>query len=120
MGKLNRESLAHQIFACGGFVVGRAAWSSRWSFVLCGGIESGERERVAGFVGVTAAKGIDDALLLSVVPVLDGVPMHAVGPRGDVIELRVAEERTQFFFVEGDGLARGYRAARASRRKCPA
>ena len=87
--------------------------------VTGGGVEAGEDEGVALLVGNSAAKSIHHALLLRGIPVLHGIPVHAIRARGDVVELRVTNERTQFLFVEG----MAWRAAsllRGSTLLCPA
>jgi len=75
--------------------------------VVFGVIEAGEHEAVFRLAGDGAAEGIDDAFAAHRVPVLEPVPMDAVGAVGDVKKLSIANERTELGFVEREGLAGG-------------
>src|ERR1035438_7747581 len=105
MLEMKLESLTHE-FPSGSIGVGSAA-VLEVELVVGGWVEAGEEEGVALLVGNGAPKSVDDAVAVRWIPILDGIPMFAVGARRDMKEKRIADERTQFFFVKGDGPARG-------------
>ena len=71
------ESLTHE-FPSGGIGVGSSA-VFEVELVVGGWVETGEEEGVALLVGNAAAKSIDHTGSTRGIPVLDGVPVHAVG-----------------------------------------
>ena len=72
------------------------------------GIEPGQRKTVLRLVRGAAAESVNYTLAARRIPVLDAVPMHAVGARRNVIQFRIANQRPQFLFVQRDGLLRRF------------
>src|ERR1035437_3035873 len=104
--QVDSQALLHQL-ASGRHPV-RCAAILKVQAIVFACVQAIQNKAMFCLVGNAAAESEQHSLAARRIPVLHGIPMHAVGALGDVVQLCVADQGPKLELVQSDGLLCGF------------